>query len=140
MKQRQKLKKLNSWVQNWLPQNAVSFFQGVELQPSRNILINEYSLVIQSVNRSSAGKYVCVAYNEAGTGSSDLVFLDVKCKYLKNLFLSIRQKAAPIELFKMGFFLYFKKKRLTWNSSDPYFNVLIVYYSVWILFVKLYLY
>ena len=60
----------------------VYFFQGSELLPGRNLLINEYSLVIQSVNRSSAGKYVCVAFNQAGTGSSDQVMLDVKCKFV----------------------------------------------------------
>ena len=57
-------------------------FQGRELSPShnKNLIINEFSLVIQRVDRSSAGAYVCEATNSAGKGSSDQVPLTIKCK------------------------------------------------------------
>ena len=46
----------------------------------RNIIINDNSLVIQKVDKLSAGKYVCEATNEVGSGSSDEVQLNIKCK------------------------------------------------------------
>lgn len=42
------------------------------------ILINEFSLVLQNVGHHSIGKYMCMATNDAGKGSSQQVFLDVK--------------------------------------------------------------
>lgn len=53
---------------------------GVALSPDsrRGIIINQHSLVIQRVDRVSAGKYVCQATNAAGSGSSDEVQLSVK--------------------------------------------------------------
>ena len=47
---------------------------------SEGILINEFSLVLQNVGHHSIGKYMCLAANDAGKGSSQQVFLDVKCK------------------------------------------------------------
>ena len=44
------------------------------------ILINEFSLVLQNVGHHSIGKYMCMATNDASKGSSQQVFLDVKCK------------------------------------------------------------
>jgi hypothetical protein len=56
----------------------------VDLLPDtrRGIMINEQSLVIQRVDRNSAGKYVCQATNIAGTGASAEVQLNVKCKFV----------------------------------------------------------
>lgn len=53
---------------------------GTELvaNPRLGILINEYSLVLQRVQRESQGRYVCEASNTAGTGASDEVNLDIK--------------------------------------------------------------
>lgn len=58
------------------------FLQGQELSPAvnSNLIINQNSLVIQNVNRESAGKYVCEATNTAGKGSSDQVQLNIKCE------------------------------------------------------------
>ena len=66
--------------------NNDKLFQGEDLLQDnrRGIIINQHSLVIQRVDRQSAGKYVCQATNMAGTGSSAEVTLDIKCKY-KNL-------------------------------------------------------
>ena len=57
----------------------------MQLTPTtnRNIIINENSLVIQKVDKLSAGKYVCEATNRVGSGSSDEVQLNIKCT--KNL-------------------------------------------------------
>lgn len=60
------------------------FLQNETLSPdeSGGILINEFSLVLQNVGHHSIGKYMCLAVNDAGEGSSQQVFLDVKCKPL----------------------------------------------------------
>ena len=57
-------------------------FQNETLSPNEEegILINEFSLVLQNVGHHSIGKYMCMATNDAGKGSSQQVFLDVKCK------------------------------------------------------------
>ena len=44
------------------------------------VLINQFSLVLQKVGHHSIGKYSCLASNDAGKGSSQQVFLDVKCE------------------------------------------------------------
>ena len=53
---------------------------------NKNIIINEYSLVIQRVDRLSAGRYVCEATNSIGSGSSDEVQLNVKCTNFYSIF------------------------------------------------------
>ena len=60
-------------------------FQNETLTPNEanGILINEFSLVLQNVGHHSIGKYMCMAANDAGKGSSQQVFLDVKCKLPK---------------------------------------------------------
>ena len=62
--------------------SILSFFQNETLSPNEEegILINEFSLVLQNVGHHSIGKYMCMATNDAGKGSSQQVFLDVKCK------------------------------------------------------------
>ena len=68
-------------------------FQGQELLPDarRGIMINDRSLVIQRVDRASAGAYVCQATNSAGTGASAEVALNVKCELIADLFTKVRQ-------------------------------------------------
>ncbi|KAJ9581207.1 hypothetical protein L9F63_023612, partial [Diploptera punctata] len=44
---------------------------------SRGIIISNQSLVLQSVNRASAGNYTCVGYNTEGDGESNVFYLNV---------------------------------------------------------------
>ena len=45
-----------------------------------NIIISNYSLVLQDVKRSSSGVYMCVGSNVEGDADSNPIFLDVKCE------------------------------------------------------------
>lgn len=46
------------------------------------ILPGGTSLVLQSVNRASAGEYACMAANDEGSSTSRPVTLEVMCAYL----------------------------------------------------------
>lgn len=44
------------------------------------IILTDHSLVLQSVTRSTAGDYTCLAANTEGKGTSNPVTLRVRCK------------------------------------------------------------
>ncbi|PRD24940.1 UNVERIFIED_CONTAM: hypothetical protein NCL1_42362 [Trichonephila clavipes] len=48
---------------------------------SRGILVNNQSLILQKVGRENRGMYRCQATNSEGEGESDVVKLDIQCKY-----------------------------------------------------------
>lgn len=57
--------------------------QGVLLEANKSagLLISDNSLVLQKVQRGSAGVYMCAAHNREGKGVSNNVKLNVMCKY-----------------------------------------------------------
>lgn len=57
--------------------------QGVELHHNvtAGIILSDQSLVLQSVTKSLAGDYTCLAVNTEGRGSSNPVSLRVRCEY-----------------------------------------------------------
>ena len=58
-------------------------FQGIELRhnTSEGIILTNQSLVLQRISRRRSGSYTCQAANEVGRGSSQNIFLNVKCKF-----------------------------------------------------------
>lgn len=60
------------------------YFEGKELRTntSAGIIISNQTLVLQNVNFTRRGNYYCSATNADGTGTSNEVFLRVKCKTL----------------------------------------------------------
>lgn len=44
------------------------------------IIISNQSLVLQGVERKSAGNYTCVGYNTEGDGESSPFYLNVMCE------------------------------------------------------------
>jgi hypothetical protein len=60
--------------------------QGVELHHNvtAGIILSDQSLVLQSVTKSLAGDYTCLAVNTEGRGSSNPVTLLVRCECFSN--------------------------------------------------------
>ena len=61
---------------------SVLFFQGESLYQNSGsgVIITNQSLVLQRIDRTRSGGYTCQASNLVGRGSSQEIFLDVKCK------------------------------------------------------------
>ena len=57
-------------------------FQGVEIQQnsSAGIIMSNQSLVLQQIDRHTAGNYQCLATNLEGQGHSNELSIPVKCK------------------------------------------------------------
>lgn len=66
----------------------ISLLQGHRLShsPEDGIIFTNFSLVLQRINQSQAGKYMCESSNRVGKGRSENIFLDVKCKIISSLF------------------------------------------------------
>lgn len=58
-------------------------FQGNVIQNNakNGVIVQQYGLALQDVNRSLAGNYTCVASNVEGDGYSNIVELKIMCKY-----------------------------------------------------------
>ncbi|XP_076366982.1 neural cell adhesion molecule 2-like isoform X1 [Tachypleus tridentatus] len=75
-------------------------FEGRELQTntSAGIIISNQSLVLQKVQRSSRGRYTCLATNSVGQGESNSVFLRVqyapRCEKDQKLFYGAAMNEA----------------------------------------------
>ena len=65
-------------------------FQGIELRhnTSEGIILTNQSLVLQRISRRRSGSYTCQAANEVGRGSSQNIFLNVKCKICFSPFIT----------------------------------------------------
>lgn len=63
------------------------FLQEEELHynVTAGIVLSDHSLVLQSITRDSAGKYTCMAVNVEGRASSNVVNLEIMCKYVSLL-------------------------------------------------------
>lgn len=55
--------------------------QGLQLFPSRGVIIANQTLVLQGISKPTHGQYTCRASNPHGTITSNEVFLDIKCKF-----------------------------------------------------------
>ena len=55
--------------------------RALEHSQTEGVIISNYSLALQSVERSDSGVYMCVGFNSEGEGESNSIFLDVKCEY-----------------------------------------------------------
>ena len=53
------------------------------------IISSNQSLVLQRISKISAGNYTCTAYNSEGSGLSNHVNLNIKCKFCYNVLLRI---------------------------------------------------
>ena len=62
----------------------ISLLQGHRLShsPEDGIIFTNFSLVLQRINQSQAGQYMCESSNRVGKGRSENIFLDVKCKII----------------------------------------------------------
>lgn len=49
---------------------------------SAGVVLSDHSLVLQSITRESAGGYTCMATNVEGRAKSNVVNLEVMCKYV----------------------------------------------------------
>ena len=65
----------------------ISLWQGHRLShsPEDGIIFTNFSLVLQRINQSQAGDYMCESANRVGKGRSENIFLDVKCKIISLL-------------------------------------------------------
>lgn len=59
--------------------------QLIQHNPKAGVIVSSGDLALQSVHRSQAGNYSCVASNVEGDGESNTVELKVMCKYLSVL-------------------------------------------------------
>ena len=62
------------------PPSSVSWRK---LEKNTRYVSNEASFRINSVTRTSAGSYQCVAENELGLSQPETIVLDVQCKFIK---------------------------------------------------------
>jgi hypothetical protein len=62
---------------------SACLFQGKALHhnTTQGIIISNQSLVLQKVDRRSAGNYTCVGHNTEGDGESSPFYLNVMCTY-----------------------------------------------------------
>ncbi|XP_037079492.1 uncharacterized protein LOC119100506 [Pollicipes pollicipes] len=51
----------------------------LEHNAAAGIIVSNFSLALQDVQRSDSGVYMCVGFNVEGDGESNPIFLDVKC-------------------------------------------------------------
>ena len=47
--------------------------------PSQGVILTNQSLVMQKIGRERSGGYTCQASNDVGKGSSQEIYLNVKC-------------------------------------------------------------
>ena len=61
--------------------------QGAELRQNvrEGVIMGNRSLVLQSLDTDNTGLYSCQAANTVGKGMSNVVNLDIKCKWPKDL-------------------------------------------------------
>ena len=64
--------------------------QGAELRQNvrEGVIMGNRSLVLQSLSTDNTGLYSCEAANSVGKGMSNVVNLDIKCKWPLFLFLN----------------------------------------------------
>lgn len=71
------------------PHHCLSLFipsQNKPLEQKSGVIITNQSLVLQKIDRKLSGSFTCQGVNAIGKGSSQEVFLDVKCEYLEGKF------------------------------------------------------
>ena len=58
------------------------FEQGLQVSHNKNrgVILQNQTLVLQTIKRSNAGLYTCRAVNSEGEGESNPVSLEVMCK------------------------------------------------------------
>lgn len=59
------------------------------------VVLSDHSLVLQSITRESAGGYTCMATNVEGRAKSNIVNLEVMCKYVLRA-LARRREGEPL--------------------------------------------
>ena len=80
----------------------VYIFQNERLISNEKVSFIDNSLVIQKVNRSHSGNYKCQAYNKVGEGLSNVIFLNVKCKWKRITYCKvIKQRFFQILLLAL---------------------------------------
>lgn len=85
----------------------LNFFQDKELKnnATAGIVLSDHSLVLQSLSRTSAGEYKCLAANSEGKIASNTVKLQVMCKFFIQTFIIIQKyfdkKKKEIKSFKL---------------------------------------
>ena len=78
-------------------------FQGIRIEAAGtekrvSILAGGKSLVIQRVSRSEAGNYTCLAYNLEGNQESNILNIQVQCKYFQLTTQKYKGGAAQCKL------------------------------------------
>ena len=75
-------RKKKDFFDNSIRNTNIYFFQGkvVEHSIEDGIISSNQSLVLQSISKVSAGNYTCEAFNSEGSGLSNHVKLNIKCK------------------------------------------------------------
>ena len=63
-----------------------SLLQNKPLEQKAGVIITNQSLVLQKIDRKLSGSFTCQGVNAIGKGSSQEVFLDVKCEYSTRVF------------------------------------------------------
>jgi len=56
------------------------------------VVLSDHSLVLQSITRESAGGYTCMAANVEGRTKSNVVNLEVMCKYVLHALARERER------------------------------------------------
>ena len=73
-----------------------------------NILITDDSLILRHVTEQQQGSYRCVAKNQVGSGTSNVIDLAVKCEYSSSILWS----------------------NCLINHSRPIFQYFLLFYSI----------
>ena len=107
-----KTERLTDFIYSFTDWGSIFFFQDKQLNHNTadGVILTNRSLVLQGIDRTRSGGYTCQALNAVGSGQSQVIELDVKCKTLKlsnwlALYKDICKTQVPIFQFLESHFM-----------------------------------